>query len=77
MLTGILLVQCIWILVLNDVAFVNFFASVPARQWVLGVSQLDLGGTTYGTSGSTFCLVDFRKFMVHLPSRERRRDYRS
>lgn len=77
LLTGIFLIDCIRVLVLNYVAFVDSLAPVPARQWVFRVSQFDLGGTTYGTSGSAFCLVDIRKFMVHLPSKERRRDYRS
>jgi len=40
--------------------------AVPTRELVLLVSQLDLGRTTDGADGSTFCLVMVSEFVVHL-----------
>ncbi len=45
-LTGLLLVDCVWVLVLDDVTFVNCLASVSTREGIVLVSELDLGITT-------------------------------
>ena len=46
LLTGVFLVECVWVLVLNDVAFVNCLAPIPAREGIVTVSKFDLGVTT-------------------------------
>lgn len=38
LLAGIFLMDCIWVLVLNYVAFIDSPTPVPARQWVFRVS---------------------------------------
>ena len=45
-LAGLLLVECVWVLVLNNITFVNCLASVPAREGIVLVSEFDLGVTT-------------------------------
>ena len=45
-LAGLLLVDCIWVLVLDNITFVNCLASVPTREGIVLVSEFDLGMTT-------------------------------
>ena len=45
-LAGVLLVDCVWVLVLDNITFVNCFASVPAREGIVLVSEFNLGVTT-------------------------------
>ena len=45
-LAGLLLVDCVWVLRLDDVTFVNCLASVSAREWIVLVSEFDFGMTT-------------------------------
>ena len=46
LLTGVFLVECVWVLVLNDVAFIDCLASIPAREGIVLVSEFDLSVTT-------------------------------
>ena len=46
LLTGVFLVECVWVLVLNNVTFVDCFAPIPAREGIVLVSEFDLGVTT-------------------------------
>ena len=46
LLTGVFLVECVWVLVLNNVTFVNCLAPIPAREGIVLVSEFDLGLTT-------------------------------
>jgi hypothetical protein len=45
-LAGLLLVECVWVLVLDDVTFIDCLASVSAREGIVLVSEFDLGMTT-------------------------------
>ena len=45
-LAGVLLVECVWVLVLDNITFVNCLASVSAREGIVLVSEFDLGMTT-------------------------------
>ena len=45
-LAGLLLVECVWVLVLDNITFVNCLASVSAREGIVLVSEFDLGMTT-------------------------------
>jgi hypothetical protein len=45
-LAGVLLVDCVWVLVLDNITFVNCLASVPARDGIVLVSEFNLGVTT-------------------------------
>ena len=45
-LAGLLLVDCVWVLVLDNITFVNCLASVSAREGIVLVSEFDLGMTT-------------------------------
>jgi hypothetical protein len=46
LLTGVFLVECIWVLVLDDVTFIDCLASIPARDGIVLVSEFDLSVTT-------------------------------
>jgi hypothetical protein len=46
LLTGVLLVECVWVLVLNNVTFVDCLAPIPAREGIVLVSEFNLGLTT-------------------------------
>lgn len=46
LLAGVLLVDCIWVLVLNDVTFIDCLAPIPAREGIVLVSEFDLGLST-------------------------------
>lgn len=69
----------VWIDSVVVVTFPYSTAAIPTREWILSISQLYLGGTTNGTSGSTICLVNLSKFVVHLCllDKELLLDYRS
>jgi hypothetical protein len=45
-LTGFLLVDCVWVLILNDVALVDCLAPIPATKGSVLISEFNLGGTT-------------------------------
>ncbi len=45
-LAGLLLVECVWVLVLDNITFVNCLASVSAREGIVLVSEFNLGMTT-------------------------------
>jgi hypothetical protein len=45
-LAGLLLVDCVWVLVLDDVTFIDCLASVSAREGIVLVPEFDLGMTT-------------------------------
>ena len=45
-LADVLLVDCVWVLVLNDVTFIDCLAPIPAREGIVLVSEFDLGVTT-------------------------------
>ena len=45
-LADVLLVECIWVLVLNDVTFIDCLAPIPVREGIVLVSEFDLGVTT-------------------------------
>jgi hypothetical protein len=45
-LTDILLVDYVWVLVLDDVTFIDCLASVPTREGIILVSEFNLGVTT-------------------------------
>ena len=45
-LAGVLLVECVWVLVLDNITFVNCLASVPAGEGIVLVSEFNLGMTT-------------------------------
>jgi hypothetical protein len=46
LLAGVLLVDCVWVLVLNNVTFVDFPAPVPAGDGIVLVSEFKFGITT-------------------------------
>jgi hypothetical protein len=46
LLTGVFLVECVWVLVLDDVTFIDCLASVSAREGIVLVSEFNLGVTT-------------------------------
>jgi hypothetical protein len=46
LLTGVLLVDFIWVLVLNDVTFIDCLAPIPATNGSVLVSEFNLGLTT-------------------------------
>ena len=46
LLTGVFLVECIWVLVLDDVTFIDCLAPIPAREGIVLVSEFDLSVTT-------------------------------
>jgi hypothetical protein len=43
---GVLLVDCIWVLVLNDVTFIDCLAPIPTREGIVLISEFDLGMST-------------------------------
>ena len=45
-LTGFLLVDCVWVLILNNVALVDCLAPIPATKGSVLISEFNLGGTT-------------------------------
>jgi hypothetical protein len=45
-LADVLLVDCVWVLVLNDVTFIDCLAPIPAREGIVLVSEFDLSVTT-------------------------------
>ena len=45
-LAGVLLVDCVWVLVLDDVTFIDCLAPIPAREGIVLVSEFNLGLTT-------------------------------
>ena len=69
-LTGVLLVDCVWVLGLNDVALVDSLAPVPAMQGLGLVSQLESGGTTDRARCRAVLFVVVRKLVVHLQDKE-------
>lgn len=46
LLAGVLLVDCIWVLRLNNVTFVDFPAPVPTGDRIVFVSEFKFGITT-------------------------------
>ncbi len=46
LLAGVFLVECVWVLVLNNVTFVDCLAPIPAREGIVLVSEFNLGLTT-------------------------------
>ena len=46
LLTGVFLVECVWVLVLNNVTFVDCLTPIPAREGIVLVSEFNLGLTT-------------------------------
>ena len=46
LLTSVFLVECIWVLVLDDVTFIDCLAPIPAREGIVLVSEFDLSVTT-------------------------------
>ena len=44
--TGVLLVNCVWVLRLNNVTFVDFPAPVSTRDGIILVSEFKFGITT-------------------------------
>ena len=46
LLADVLLVDCVWVLVLDDVTFIDRLAPIPAREGIVLVSEFDLGVTT-------------------------------
>jgi hypothetical protein len=45
-LAGVLLVYRIWVLAVDNITLVNCLASIPAREWIVLVSEFNLGVTT-------------------------------
>ena len=45
-LAGILLVDCVRVLVLDDVTFIDCLAPIPTREGIVLVSEFDLSVTT-------------------------------
>ena len=69
-LTLILLVDGVWVLAFELVAFIDSLAPVPAMKWLGLVSYFNSSGTT---DRAQCCAVDFvvvRKLVVHLPDKE-------
>ena len=64
-LTDIFLVDCVWVLGLNDVALVNSLTPVPAMKWLGLVSQLESGGTTDRARCRAIGFVVVSKLVVH------------
>jgi hypothetical protein len=46
LLAGVFLVECVWVLVLDDVTFIDCFAPIPAREGIVLISEFNLGVTT-------------------------------
>jgi len=46
LLAGVLLVDCIWVLVLNDVTFIDCLAPIPALNGSGLISKFNLGLST-------------------------------
>jgi hypothetical protein len=46
LLTGVFLVECVWVLVLDDVTFIDCLAPIPTREGIVLVSEFNLGLTT-------------------------------
>lgn len=46
LLAGVFLVECVWVLVLDDVTFIDCLAPIPAREGIVLVSEFNLGLTT-------------------------------
>ena len=57
LLTFCTFMSSVWILVVDDVAFIDSLASVPARKWIGFVSQFNLSGATNRARGSAFLFV--------------------
>ena len=64
-LTGVLLVDCVWVLGLNDVALVDSLTSVPAMKGLGLISQLESCGTTDRARSRAISFVVIRKLVVH------------
>ena len=45
-LANVFFVDCVWVLVLDDVTFIDCLAPIPAREGIVLVSEFDLGMTT-------------------------------
>jgi len=43
---GVFLMDCVWVLVLNDVTFIDCLAPVPALKRSAFISEFNLGKTT-------------------------------
>jgi hypothetical protein len=46
LLAGVFLVECVWVLVLDDVTFIDCLAPIPAREGIVLISEFNLGVTT-------------------------------
>jgi hypothetical protein len=46
LLAGVFLVECVWVLVLNNVTFIDCLAPIPAREGIVLISEFNLGVTT-------------------------------
>jgi hypothetical protein len=46
LLAGIFLMDCVWVLVLDDVTFIDCLAPVPALKRSALISEFNLGKTT-------------------------------
>jgi hypothetical protein len=57
LLTLCAFMSSVWILVVDDVAFIDSLTSVPTREWISFISQLDLSGATNRARGSAFFFV--------------------
>jgi hypothetical protein len=68
--TKVLLVDCVRVLTLNDVALVDGFTSVPAVQGLGLVPQLESCGTTDRARSRAICFVVIRKLVVHPQGKE-------
>ena len=45
LLAGVLLMYCVWVLVLDDVAFIDCLAPIPATDGPVLISEFNLGKT--------------------------------
>ena len=46
LLAGVLLMDCVWVLVLDDVTFIDCLAPIPATDGPVLISEFNLGKTT-------------------------------
>jgi hypothetical protein len=56
----------VWILGVDYVSFIDSLATVSTSQWIVLISQLDLGGATDRADSAAFYFVIVSKFVMHL-----------
>ena len=59
-LAGVLLMDCVWILVLDDVTFIDLLTPIPATDGSVLISEFNLGKTTDRAGASPRSLINIR-----------------